>query len=781
MTLDPKLESGAPFERAVNPGPSPLASIANVAAGFLSPPKQVTPSAKQIEASRLDPLARKLNDLHSTNASDAVKTRQSRKYFTDWLVVEGNSAYRAEADALMASFGIEQESPTLLANPEDVHKQALNDYIATPEGQRDYIASRVFTSTGEVDNALTSQNFQVKFEANQLEKALIETSARELQLAQDDRELYEVKSKNALDRLSPVFRQAANSGVDGLISNWNAGIKQGLAPPAPEEILSHVRDELRITREAVASKAAAAGLTQADTDILVADAIKPYENFLAMVNNNMADTGSLLTAFNNTKMLELSKGLVDKYGAAGAHPAAQEAMMTALQGSIFGDAGDLVTTMQENAEDYNTGSLSHTMVPGLVTPKKSSEAVRASSVEKYMEMPSKKYTSHLKNNVSILNRTSDPHQVAGVMSVLLDMGEAGKGALPLSELQKILNSSGLKTALMDQGEAGTIARQYTDLLIAQQSKRANDIVDVLVSQGNGEVVVSTGPNGMLMYTAERTEPGTNMTEFRNIPKLTEALNNLNFLNSLKSENVDTQGNLELLAKTIQAEAGNQGFNGMLAVGAVIANRAGGENWRGAILAPGQFSAWNSKTGYAGGEQGQDMDNIVPSAEANRVASLILSGNYTDPTNGATHYYNPSISDPAWGQNKAGGEWATIGAHIFGKAGAYPTEEGETFVTSGRSNTPSQPATPAVAPNTPEKAPVAQTAVTPESIKAEVAAQPTASPESLGGEFVSYAEPFAKRLTEASNGTLTEAQALMFLHAKPFQLWDDLIKDVEESD
>jgi hypothetical protein len=139
-------------------------------------------------------------------------------------------------------------------------------------------------------------------------------------------------------------------------------------------------------------------------------------------------------------------------------------------------------------------------------------------------------------------------------------------------------------------------------------------------------------------------------------------------------------NRDLLAKTLQAEAGNQGLGGMMAVGSVIMNRVGsGQNLRDIILAPGQFSAWNSVTGYAGGEQGQDMEAIKPSKDAYAAADAILSGGYADITGGATHYYNPDISQPKWGAS-AGGDWTKIGAHLFGKADApkrgKPTMDGQ---------------------------------------------------------------------------------------------------------
>ena len=128
---------------------------------------------------------------------------------------------------------------------------------------------------------------------------------------------------------------------------------------------------------------------------------------------------------------------------------------------------------------------------------------------------------------------------------------------------------------------------------------------------------------------------------------------------------------ELLARTIMAEAGNQGPIGMMGVGSVIMNRlqnpSYGNDFTSVILQPGQFSAWNSVTGYAGGQQGQDMSKIQPSEQAYMVADQILAGNYNDPTGGATHYYNPRISNPNWGQ-RSGGDWQQIGAHLFGVPG-----------------------------------------------------------------------------------------------------------------
>lgn len=129
---------------------------------------------------------------------------------------------------------------------------------------------------------------------------------------------------------------------------------------------------------------------------------------------------------------------------------------------------------------------------------------------------------------------------------------------------------------------------------------------------------------------------------------------------------------DLLAKTLMAEAGGEGLEGMIAAGAVINNRVKsggyGDGLEGVIMKPGQFSAWNGVTGYAGGKGALDMDNISPSDAAYQAADLLMSGQYEDPTGGATHYYNPAAADPAWGMRN-GGNWTRIGNHVFGSADA----------------------------------------------------------------------------------------------------------------
>ena len=136
---------------------------------------------------------------------------------------------------------------------------------------------------------------------------------------------------------------------------------------------------------------------------------------------------------------------------------------------------------------------------------------------------------------------------------------------------------------------------------------------------------------------------------------------------------DYMSELEILARTIQAEAGGESKKGKLAVGAVIKNRADqnrfGNDIRSVILFPSQFSPWNTYTGSQGGEQGKDMlgEKMKPSKDSYDAARKILSGDYVDPTFGASHFVNPKISKPKWYKGFKKNGTIKIGKHEFGDA------------------------------------------------------------------------------------------------------------------
>lgn len=143
--------------------------------------------------------------------------------------------------------------------------------------------------------------------------------------------------------------------------------------------------------------------------------------------------------------------------------------------------------------------------------------------------------------------------------------------------------------------------------------------------------------------------------------------------------------MEILARTIEAEAATENYTGKIGVGATIANRAAsgkyGDGIKGVILKKGQFSPWNSYTGYAKGEQGKDMLNLKPSSDSYKAAAAILAGDYQDPTGGATHYVNESISKPDWLDEMKNQKRGTkkIGRHLFGNADSNKTYDGKDWI------------------------------------------------------------------------------------------------------
>jgi len=147
----------------------------------------------------------------------------------------------------------------------------------------------------------------------------------------------------------------------------------------------------------------------------------------------------------------------------------------------------------------------------------------------------------------------------------------------------------------------------------------------------------------------------------------------------------TQNDLDILARTIAAEARSESVLGQAAVAHVALNRlvsqhGGEENLTDILLDSKQFSAWNKRQNYT------DMKNVYinkddPSYEnAKSISIAVLDGRITDPTYGSNHYYankgENKVSPPYWYNEqlkKAKTNRYQIGNHLFtGRAVSWNT-------------------------------------------------------------------------------------------------------------
>lgn len=128
----------------------------------------------------------------------------------------------------------------------------------------------------------------------------------------------------------------------------------------------------------------------------------------------------------------------------------------------------------------------------------------------------------------------------------------------------------------------------------------------------------------------------------------------------------TPSERDLMIRTIYGEAGGEGAEGQEAVANVIRNRVlsgrYGDSYESVIRAPRQFSLWNP-----GDRAGETARNLSTDSEAYRriaeIVDKVSLGEGSDPTRGATNYYNPNVASPAWGAGMD--NVTTIGNHRFG--------------------------------------------------------------------------------------------------------------------
>ena len=131
----------------------------------------------------------------------------------------------------------------------------------------------------------------------------------------------------------------------------------------------------------------------------------------------------------------------------------------------------------------------------------------------------------------------------------------------------------------------------------------------------------------------------------------------------------------IIARTLYAEARNDGKEGMEAVASVIYNRADGkkELFTNACLKPKQFSCWNKFT-----KEEADPKNFkikIPSSvnknkknevlwkEAMQIAADMLNGTFKPTTTANMYYAKSMIKPPSWANIMTKKE--TIGSHYFG--------------------------------------------------------------------------------------------------------------------
>lgn len=111
---------------------------------------------------------------------------------------------------------------------------------------------------------------------------------------------------------------------------------------------------------------------------------------------------------------------------------------------------------------------------------------------------------------------------------------------------------------------------------------------------------------------------------------------------------DALTDVQVVARTLDGEAGNQSVECQTAVGNVIQNRAnlawqGEKTARGVCLHHLQFDCW-----LAGSDRDRimEVDYIAP-LQCTIIANQVVERLLVDNTNGATHYFDDSIAPPSW--------------------------------------------------------------------------------------------------------------------------------------
>lgn len=130
--------------------------------------------------------------------------------------------------------------------------------------------------------------------------------------------------------------------------------------------------------------------------------------------------------------------------------------------------------------------------------------------------------------------------------------------------------------------------------------------------------------------------------------------------------------VDILARTIWAEARNQGRPGMTAVACVILNRAANPGWWGhdilsVCLARQQFSCWNSSDPQYHLIRDVTTDTSASFRVALDIATAAVHAGLADVTHGADHYCTEAVAQATrWTHGRE--PVYQFGTHLFYRIG-----------------------------------------------------------------------------------------------------------------
>lgn len=218
------------------------------------------------------------------------------------------------------------------------------------------------------------------------------------------------------------------------------------------------------------------------------------------------------------------------------------------------------------------------------------------------------------------------------------------------------------------------ARKY------EEGQKAADAFHAFLMGKGGQVQADEPRTLAALGQGLRSSQPQSQPGYRSLAKLGETYNGVHIAENEddvqrleRATGMNTAPDLDKVVRTVYGEASGEGAIGRQAVAGVIANRAreSGMTPTDVVLAKGQFEPWSDQAARA------RMEALDPnSPEYKRIAAEvapILSGEATDPTGGATHFYAPK-AQAALGRNAPSWDDGTgqdIGNHRFFSQGYNP--------------------------------------------------------------------------------------------------------------
>lgn len=447
--------------------------------------------------------------------------------------MEATPQYRTDIMGGLEMIGV--TAPVQPSSLDDAYNAQFNEYIQSPQGVVDMIASAKYTGGG-LDNPATSLEVQKRFQQRQAEAAAAEARAMQLSRVEYDDKMYAAGVKQVVREIAPQWNAKSNDILRGVFEAASQGDPKYDTPMEQVQAITQFRmmAEMEIRDSALMN-----GITDPKAyEDAMSQALAPFNSVLNALDSKADAATNVLTAYQKANELGSAQMFMEALGPMfGGNPESIRAFSDLIVNSMYNDPKKL-----QGAFDY-INSVADRGYDDMFTifPDMPIDPAAAMSTEVKPDNPAFTNMDETEalNNINVasdlLLSQSQPDSQTTLMaltSIVAASNASDGGPVSGALLKKVLNPTTIRTISQLTGADKEEAQALLSNFVGEQTRRNYSLIQGLTSGTNYSVQMNDAGKFTVMVDGKEIGKPANVTGREK--DIWQAVDNLNAVGSLTS-------------------------------------------------------------------------------------------------------------------------------------------------------------------------------------------------------------------------------------------------------